>query len=134
MEGDTANPLCAEEQNLNGNEFSLTPDHKVSLNATVNWELLNLDWAATLSYMYTGDQYMNPFNREDLDFIDSWDRWDANLTLRPNDGKWSVMAWVKNINDDREIVARGRPSTVNHLASYTLTAPRTYGLRFAYNL
>jgi iron complex outermembrane receptor protein len=133
LEGRSQDPLCTDEQNLDGNEFPLTPEHKVSLNATWSWTMANMDWALTGSYMYTGEQYMSAFNRDDYDNIDSWDRWDANLVLRPQPGKWTATAWVKNISDDREIVSRGRPSTVNHLAAVTLTAPRTYGLRLAYD-
>jgi iron complex outermembrane receptor protein len=134
LEGNASDPLCADEQNLNGNEFPLTPEHKLSFNATVNWQLAQLNWALTGSYMYTGKQFMGPFNRPDYDEIDAWDRFDANLVMRPQDGPWSLTAWVKNITDDREVVFRGRPSPVNHLATTTLTDPRTYGLRFSYEV
>jgi iron complex outermembrane receptor protein len=131
--GNSADPLCSQEQNLNGNQFQLTPEHKLSANATLSWGMLNLDWSLTGSYMYTGEQFMEPFNREDYDAIDSWDRLDANLVMRPKHGQWQVTTWVKNIGDDRETVFRGRPSTVNHLTEVTLTPPRTYGVRFSYD-
>ena len=40
-----------------------------------------------------------------------------------------MTAFIKNITDDREIITRGRPSTVTQNAQTGLTDPRIYGLR-----
>ena len=47
---------------LQGNEFALTPENKVSLNATYFWDMLELDWPVTGSYDCQGNQWMTPFN------------------------------------------------------------------------
>jgi iron complex outermembrane receptor protein len=132
-QGNTQAPLCTDEQNLRGNEFALTPENKVSLNATYFWQMMALEWSLTGSYYYQGDQWMSPFNDPLYDEVDSWDRWDARLTAATPDLEWEVTAFIKNITDDREIVARDRPSTVTQNAVTTLTDPRIYGVKLQYN-
>lgn len=132
-QGDTQAPLCTDELDLSGNEFALTPENKVSLNATYFWQMLELDWSITGTYYYQDQQWMSPFNNALYDKVGSWDRWDARLTAAAPDLKWEVTAFVKNIADDREIVNRGRPSTVTQNAVTALTDPRVYGLRLQYN-
>ena len=131
--GDTQNPLCTEELDLQGNEFALTPENKVSLNATYFWQMFNLDWSVTGSYYYQGNQWMTPFNDPLYDKVSSWDRWDARMTAADKEKIWEVTAFIKNITDDREIITRGRPSTVTQNAQTNLTDPRIYGLRLDYN-
>lgn len=126
-------PLCQEELDLSGNEFPLMPDNKVSANITYFWDLFDWNWQATASYMYTGSQWATAFNNELYDEVDSWDRWDARVSATSSEQTWEVTAFVKNISDDREVLTRGRPSTVTHNAVTALTDPRTYGLRLNYN-
>ncbi|MEZ5504374.1 MAG: TonB-dependent receptor, partial [Halioglobus sp.] len=52
-QGNSQAPLCQDEQDLNGNEFPLTPENKASLNTTYFWKMFALDWSATGSYIYT---------------------------------------------------------------------------------
>lgn len=132
-EGRGQDPLCQEDQDLKGNEFPLTPEHKLSVNLTYLWQMLGLDWSVLGSYMYTSEQTMSPFNVDEYDTVHSWDRWDARLNMRTTDGAWAVTAFIKNIEGDRDIVFRNRPSPVTHNATATLTDPRVYGLRLNYN-
>lgn len=132
-QGYTQSPLCTQEQDLSGNEFALTPENKVSLNATYYWQMLDLDWSVTGSYYYQGNQWMTPFNNPLYDKVGSWDRWDARLNAAAPDLQWEVTAFIKNIADNREIITRGRPSTVTQNAQTTLTDPRIYGLKLTYN-
>ena len=131
--GDTQNPLCIDEQDLQGNEFVLTPKNKASLNATYFWQMFDLDWSATGTYSYTGKQWMSIFNDPQYDRVDSYDRWDARVNMAALDQQWEVTAFVKNIADDRNIISRGRPSTVTQNATSVLSDPRIYGLKVQYN-
>ncbi len=124
--------VCAVED-LKGNEFQLAPKHKASLNLTYAWEMLDLEWRATGSYMYTGEQYMSAFNNDSYDKVDSWDRMDARLSVNTMDQAWEVTAFVKNISDDREVVYQERPSTVTRTGTQDLTEPRTYGVKVRYS-
>jgi iron complex outermembrane receptor protein len=132
-QGNSLAPLCQEELDLNGNEFPLTPENKVSLNATYFWQMLGFDWSATGSYIYTSDQWMTPFDDPLYDKVGSWERWDARLNAATTDRVWEVTAFIKNIADDREVISRARPSTVTQNAVTVLTDPRIYGLRLDYH-
>jgi iron complex outermembrane receptor protein len=132
-QGNSLAPLCTDEQDLTGNEFPLTPKHKASLNATYFWNMAKLDWSATLSYMYNGEQWMDPFNNPEYDKVEDWDRWDASVSAMTQDAVWEVTAFVKNIADNRDIISRGRPSTVTQNAVTGLAAPQIYGVRLNYN-
>lgn len=131
--GDTADPLCTTAQDLNGNEFPLSPKHKASAYLTYQWDLVSLDWSATLGYQYTSEQQLTPFNNSQYDKLDSYDRWDFRMNVSDRDFTWEVTAFVQNIADEREEIFRPRPSPVSGLAASTLTDPRTYGLKLTYN-
>ena len=132
-EGRSQDPLCTEPLDLAGNEFPLTPEHKASLNLSYFWKMWNLDWTATGSYMYTSDQYGSQYNNDQYDYVDSFDRWDARLTMASLSGAWQLIAWGANLTDEREVVSRDRPSTVTQNAISVVQVPRTYGLRLQYN-
>ncbi|MFT6274668.1 MAG: iron complex outermembrane receptor protein [Halioglobus sp.] len=132
-EGRGQDSLCQEDLNLKGSTLPLTPQHKLSITAAYNWQWLELGWTVSSSYLYTGDQYMSAFNRDDYDLVGSWDRWDARLSTAPIEGRWQLAAYVKNISDERSVVLRARPSTVTHNATAELTQPRVYGLRLDYS-
>ena len=132
-EGRSLDPLCTQAQDLSGNSFPLAPENKFSLNLIYEWDMFDLAWRTAGSYLYTGEQYMTPFNLDELDELDSWDRWDARLSVGSPHDTWEVTAFVKNITDDREVLLRDRPSTVTNALVTDLTSPRTYGVRFVYN-
>ena len=95
--------------------------------------MFDLDWSATGTYSYTGKQWMSIFNDPQYDRVDSYDRWDARVNMAALDQQWEVTAFVKNIADDRNIISRGRPSTVTQNATSVLSDPRIYGLKVQYN-
>lgn len=132
-EGRGQAPLCQEDLNLKGNEFPLTPDHSVSLNATYMWKMFELDWRATTSFLYRGDSWADAFNNPELDAVDDWSQWDARITALSPDEDWEVQAFVRNITDDRAETGIGRPSTVTQNAITELSDPRLYGIRLTYN-
>jgi len=132
-QGLSLDPLCQKEQDLDGNQFPLTPEHKASLNGTYFFDAFTFDWAATVSYLYTGKQWMEPFNVSGLDRVDSYGRWDANLAVTTGDETWKAILFVRNISDDRDILTRSRPDPVTHNAQVNLSQPRIYGMTLEYN-
>lgn len=133
-EGQTQDPLCTDAQDLAGNQFPLTPEHKLSLWASARWDWNWANMEATVSYSYVGEQYMSPFNLNQYDRVEGWDRWDAQLGA--SYGPWSLSAFVKNIADERNWIFRERPSTVtrNYGPGTQLSEPRTWGLRLSHRL
>ena len=53
---------------------------------------------------------------------------DASLTLAPNSDKWSITAFINNIEDKRRITQSNVNATLG-VQSAVATAPRTFGLR-----
>lgn len=62
--------------------------------------------------------------------IDSYTRSDAYLTYAPVDGKWSLQAYVRNIEDSVVITAA---NTNFNYYSYGLAPPRTFGARLTFD-
>ena len=133
-QGLTQDPLCTDEQDLSGNKFPLTPEHKLSLWASAHWAWAWASMNASVSYSYVGEQYMSPFNVDQYDKVESWDRWDAQLGA--SYGPWRLSAFIKNIADERNWIFRERPSTVtrNLGPGSQLSEPRTWGLRLSHSL
>ena len=133
QQGMSQAPLCTEPQDLDGNEFPLSPEHKASANLTYVWQLFDIDWRATTSYQYVGGQWMTAFNNSDYDKMDAYGQWDVLLSALSEEDAWEITAYVKNISDDRETIFHPRPSTVSTLSESTLTNPRIYGVKLSYN-
>ena len=133
QQGNDLAPLCTEEQDLSGNEFLLSPQYKASANLVYQWELIDFDWSAMVSYQYVGEQYTNAFNNDEYDKLKAYGQWDARLNIFSPDNIWEATAYVKNISDDRESIYNERPSTVSTLQSQALTSPRMYGIKLTYN-
>jgi hypothetical protein len=131
--GNTADPLCNGTQDLSGNEFPLSPEHKASAHLAYSWDLAGLDWNSSVSYVYTSEQQLTAFNNDTYDTLDDFDRWDARLTVASPELTWEATLWVQNISDDRNEINRPRPSPVSGLAASSLSDPRTYGLKLTYN-
>ena len=97
------------------------------------WDMADLNWSTSVSYTYTSDQQLTAFNNSDYDELDSYDRWDARFNIASPELTWEATLWVQNISDDRNEINRARPSPVSGLAASSLSPPRTYGLKLAYN-
>lgn len=125
---------CVAGQDLESNDFPLTPDHMLDIYSILHWPVGNIAMSWTVNYMYVGEQYMSPFKLDELDRVDAWDRWDSQLSATWD--VWSLAAFVKNIGDERNWVFGERPGTISHDygAWSQLTDPRTYGLRLVYQL
>jgi iron complex outermembrane receptor protein len=125
-------PAICAVQDLEGNQFVLSPEHKASLNTVLMWDMIELDWTAVLSYQYTGEQYGSAFNNDAYDLIESRDRMDARITAADKDETWEVTAYVKNIEGSRDVTLPDRPSTVSGVSTVALTDPRVYAVKFKY--
>lgn len=132
-EGRSQDPLCTDPQDLAGNQFPTMPEHKVSANVTFLWKIAELDWTFTTSYLYTDESWADAFNNPELDRIDSFDEWNLRLAVSDADRVWRAEAFVRNLEDDREVVGRGRPSTVTGNAGVDLQNPRVMGVNLEYN-
>lgn len=57
----------------------------------------------------------------------------ASLTYRPADDRFSVVAYINNIDEDATFTAGLNHTQIFQLVGYSPTPPRTYGVRMRYN-
>jgi iron complex outermembrane receptor protein len=131
-EGNSQSPLCTQAQDLSGNQFPLTPEHKASANLIYRWQTGDYLWQASGSYLYTGEQWISQYNNPAYDHIDAFYRLDARLSVAPQSAQWRLTLWCNNLSDEGDVVHRGRPSTVTGTAVSGVQPPRSYGLRWQY--
>ncbi len=99
------NPLCdvytgfvARPQNLSGNSLPQQPRNKVALNVLYTWDFEKGALTPSVSYVWRDKEYSSVFQRNYY-ASPSWDQWDARITWKDKDNKYSVIAYVKNIGD-----------------------------------
>ncbi len=113
-----------------GNQSVYSPDWTVQLGITQTFPLNGMDLIASFYTTYTDDQ-LSGFNNLQHDVIDSYTLSNLDLTLLSNDNSWSVSAWVRNIEDDRNVQATQTPLLGMAFSQYG--PDMTYGARFNYN-
>ncbi len=113
---------------VSGNRLPETPEHSVHLAASYTWDVpvgaLTVRW----DYYWQDDAYMTLFNYP-WRRIDGWDQHNAAIVLESADNRWSVRAWVRNIEDDVHITG-GRRSNA---PVFSVSEPRSWGASFRYN-
>lgn len=120
-----------------GNALPQAPKHKLAINGTytVEMEPGNLTLGAT--YLYRSESYANVFER-DYNRAPSWDQVDLRAIWTPTDGKYTVIAYVKNAFDTDGYAAAVAGSQRNAAVyatgarNYELTPPRLYGIELQY--
>jgi len=78
---------------------------------------------------WSGDSFDHATNPEL--WQDAYTMSDASLTYEPENGKWSLGVWAKNI-ENKAIHAASAPIAPGFGATF-LETPRTYGLRWQWN-
>jgi iron complex outermembrane receptor protein len=144
-------------QDLSGGNLPNSPKNKVAVNVnyTVPFEPGSL--IGSLSYVWRDKQYGSIFNRSYYQ-APSYDQWDARLTWKDKDNKYTVIAFVKNIFNDlgyeggaaatrqagfvpgyalglplsNPASAVSIPVNSGVASTYLLTPPRTYGIELQY--
>jgi iron complex outermembrane receptor protein len=99
------NPLCdvntgmvQRPQDLSGNSLAQNPKNKVALAVTYSWELEKGSLSPSVSYIWRDKQFAGLFERS-YNAAPSWDQWDARVTWKDKDNKYSIIAYIKNIGD-----------------------------------
>ena len=129
----TANPNAGNAlQDLSGNRMIHSPRIKANIGAEY---VLDLGGAGSLAlrgeYIHSGKIYFDQFNVDQTKQA-SYDLWNAYLTYTSPDGRWTVAAWGKNL-DDEVYVLQIYPSGLLGMRGL-LAPPRTYGIRVGYRI
>ena len=132
-------------QDLSGNSLPNSAKNRVTINGNYTWRLGPGNLTASATYIWRSAQYGSIFNRSYYK-APSYDQVDARLTWKPTDGKYTLIAFGKNLGDtlgyaNGALASRraGRTPGVPALSgvfgqstTYELTPPRTYGVEVQY--
>ena len=95
---DVATGLVQRPQNLKGNTLPQQPRNKVAINALYTFDFEKGALTPSVSYTWRDKQYSSIFKRS-YDATPAWDQWDARVTWKDKDNKYTIIAFVKNIGD-----------------------------------
>jgi iron complex outermembrane recepter protein len=122
-------PAC----NCNGFQLPYAPDWTVNASWQHVFDLgRSGEIEASVNFQYNSSRW-GFYNHPAATHIDAYHKTDLNLTYRPKSGKWSVGAWVRNL-EDAEIFTTGFTGAIPGPAAFGLAAPRTFGGRFSFDL
>ncbi|WP_421936112.1 TonB-dependent receptor [Phenylobacterium sp.] len=143
-------PLVDTNDNINtgavsvvGNRLPQAPKHKLALNGSYTFEMDPGALTLGATYLYRSEAYANVFTRE-YNKAPSWDQVDLRAYWAPTDGKYTVIAYVKNVFDTEGYQAalagsgRNNSPTVpsdrfaTGAQNLELTPPRLYGVELQY--
>ena len=99
------NPLCdvntgfvQRPQNLSGNSLPQQPRNKIAVNVLYTFDFEKGSLSPSVSYVWRDKEYSGVFERNYY-ASPSWDQWDARITWKDKDNKYSIIAYIKNIGD-----------------------------------
>jgi iron complex outermembrane receptor protein len=136
-------------QNLKGQKLPNAPKNKIAVNANYTMLVGGGSLTGSLSYIWRDSQYGSIFNRT-YTKSPSWDQWDARLTFVPENDRYTVILYGKNLLNEvgyegGATAARKAgfigpatpgftetPVSQGTLTSYPLTPPRTFGIELQY--
>ena len=123
------------EVNLKGNSLPNSPEFTVSLGGQYTFYFAGgASLAARLDYYWQDEYTARIFNRQ-LDRVDAWDVWNAQLTYTSARQNWFVRLFAQNLGDKNNIT--GIYSTDQSSGNFTnafFIEPRLFGLTAGVNL
>jgi outer membrane receptor protein involved in Fe transport len=119
---------------LKGNELPNSPEYSVNLGVGYIWPLSNgMEIDANTNYYWQDEFYTRIFNAPN-DKLDSWEVWNATLTLYSADRSWFVGLWGMNLLNDDFITGQALgDQNVGLATNQFLLEPRTYGVSVGYS-
>ncbi|MDC0598522.1 TonB-dependent receptor [Gammaproteobacteria bacterium] len=114
-----------------GNRPRSSPEWAYNLHGEYDFPLSNGVITLAGDISYKDEQFYSEFNN-DIQRTDAYTLLDSQLRYTPNDERWAVSLWGKNITD--ELVPAGQFAvSLSRTVGYTYLPPRTWGLTFDYN-
>lgn len=140
--GVVADPLPALVQvpigipvELDGNQLPNAPEFSFKIGVEYSFNFANnLELVPRLDYYWQDSFYYRIYNGPQ-DKIDSWDVWNASVTLFGNGGQWYVEGFIKNIGND-DFITGGyfTDASSANFSNVFLLDPQTYGLTVGFRM
>lgn len=127
-------PTGGIDVELDGNALPLSPEFSIAVGAQYTFALPGeFSLVARTDYRWQDETWASLFNDPRVDRIESWQVWNAQVTLLAPDERWFVRGFVQNILDDDNITAQFTGAASTGLGtSVALLEPRLYGLELGF--
>jgi iron complex outermembrane receptor protein len=127
----------APQVDLAGNDLPRSPGLTSSLGATYTVPLAAGQLEFWGNWQYTGSQFFTPFNRATFE-QESYSVYNASVTWRAADDRWSVAVYGANIGDEdyfTNALESGvpTPGVDRVVPQFFVGAPQTWGARLQFN-
>lgn len=119
--------------NLKGNVLPNSPEFSVNVGVAYSWMLGNgMEILAATNYYWQDEFYTRVFNTSN-DKVDSWDVWNATLTVYSAERDWYVELWGRNLKDDDHVTGQYLgDQNVGLATNQFLLEPRMWGVTGGY--
>ena len=117
-------------QDISGNRIPNQQDEAYNIAITKTFETGNGAVDVRLSRKYRGQAYADIWNNERSNVPESSNS-DLLISYKPNGGDWYMNAFIKNLDDSRDLIYLRAGSNFQGGNVYgSITEPRTFGLMF----
>jgi len=132
------NPLNLEFEDLQGNALPTSPEHRVTFNANYNINFATGTAILSGTYIWRDDIYNDVFDNPEAQ-APSWNQIDLRALWRDASDRYTLIAFVRNLNDSEIYTAAGAyrvatggtpPTRIDQV--FWLGAWRTYGIEVHY--
>jgi iron complex outermembrane receptor protein len=127
--------LCEYLRVQDGNQLPNAPEFSFKIGVEYSFNFANnLELVPRLDYYWQDSFYYRIYNGPQ-DKIDSWDVWNASVTLFGNGGQWYVEGFIKNIGND-DFITGGyfTDASSANFSNVFLLDPQTYGLTVGFRM
>jgi len=121
-----------------GNKLPQAPVNKIAINGNYTFVLNSGKLNVGANFIWRDKAYSNIFT-ERWNMAPSWSQVDLRGSWTPNDGRYQVIVYVKNVGNtlgyDSAVTASNRDATnfpINTGYNTSFTPPRTYGIEVHY--
>ncbi len=133
------NPLGSGFEDLQGNALPTSPEHRVTFNASYDINFATGTVILSGTYIWRDDTYNDVFDNPEA-VTPSYDQIDLRAVWRPTSDKYTLIAFVRNLNDSKiytaagaDRVPTGDPANPTRIDQrFSLGAWRTYGIEVHY--
>lgn len=122
---------CPAASDLSGNRLTQAPEWTLSGGIQHDFHLLGGTLTPRVQTRFQTKTYFTFFNT-DAEQQGAYWKTDAQITYAPDDGPFSITAYVRNIEDNSVLTAN---TNAGYAGAYLVqfAAPRTYGARLSYS-